>query len=142
MFKDIIQGIITLFIWAVCGVIAIGVNVDAVSFWGAIVAIVALSMAMGATAVIWGDGESDFTDEGAASGAENDDYYREKRKRGAGDTKAEMLLALMDEDERQAFKQALQQRMLESSARLGDDGEINTTTLESLLQSDQEHQQR
>lgn len=49
----------------------------------------------------------------------------EKRKRGAGDTKAEMLLALMDDDEREAFKQALQDQMLRGAARLRDDGELD-----------------
>ena len=141
MVKEIIKGIITLFIWSVCGAIAIAVNVDVVSFWGAILAIVALAMATGATGMIWTGDENDNA-AGALGRAVNNDDYREKRKRGNGDTKAEMLLALMDEDERQAFKQALQQRMLESSARLGDDGEIDTPTLEALLNDEQDHHRR
>jgi hypothetical protein len=48
----------------------------------------------------------------------------EKRKRGQGDTKAEMLLALMDDDEREAFKHALQEQMLRGASRLSDDGEL------------------
>ena len=117
MVKEIIKGIITLFIWSVCGAIAIAVNVDVVSFWGAILAIVALAMAAGATGMIWAGDETDSAADASVHQGNNDDY-REKRKRGQGDTKAEML-ALMDEDERLAFKQALQQQMLESSARLG-----------------------
>ncbi len=141
MVKEIIKGIITLFIWSVCGAIAIAVNVDVVSFWGAILAIVALAMATGTTGMIWTGDENDNA-AGALGRAVNNDDYREKRKRGNGDTKAEMLLALMDEDERQAFKQALQQRMLESSARLGDDGEIDTPTLEALLNDKRDHHRR
>jgi hypothetical protein len=59
----------------------------------------------------------------------------EKSKRG-GDDRIATLLALMDDDERQAFKEALKQRMLDSLAQPATDGELpyDSDTLENLLQ--------
>src|SRR5690606_23422538 len=58
----------------------------------------------------------------------------EKSKRG-GDDRLSTLLALMDEDERQAFKETLKQRMLDSLAQPAADGELpyDSNTLEALL---------
>jgi hypothetical protein len=57
-----------------------------------------------------------------------DDVTRhEKRKRttfSESPNKTDMLLALMDDNEREAFKEALKQRVLDSVSRLSDDGEI------------------
>ncbi len=65
----------------------------------------------------------------------------EKRKRSTGDTKADMLLALMDDDEREAFKQALQARLLQGATRLRDDGELDDieVPLEDLLREDTDY---
>jgi len=133
MKREFIQALVTAFIWLVCGIVAVSASDNF------IVVAVALAMATGATGMIWGDNDSSLDEAiGKAVSGEGSG----KRKRGEGDTKAEMLLALMDDDERQAFKRALQQQMLESSARLSDDGEIeNATTLEELLKSDN-HRQR
>ncbi len=59
----------------------------------------------------------------------------EKNKRG-GDDRLATLLALMDEDERQAFKETLKQRMLDSLTQPATDGELpyDSDTLETLLQ--------
>ncbi len=61
-----------------------------------------------------------------------------KRKRGSGDSKAEMLLSLMDDDEREAFKRALQEQMLQGANRLRDDGELadDEVPLTDLLYED------
>lgn len=60
----------------------------------------------------------------------------EKSKRGApqpadADSKMRLLLELMDDDERQAFKDALKRQMLGSAG--ANDGELDHDTLESLL---------
>ncbi len=59
----------------------------------------------------------------------------EKSKRGSDD-RLSTLLALMDEDERQAFKETLKQRMLDSLTQPAADGELpyDSDTLETLLQ--------
>lgn len=47
----------------------------------------------------------------------------EKRKRAEPD-KVRLLMDMMDEDEREAFKQAMKDRLLGASDRLRDDGEL------------------
>jgi hypothetical protein len=62
----------------------------------------------------------------------------EKRKRttfSESPNKTDMLLALMDDDEREAFKEALKQRMLDSVSRLSDDGE-SPVAFDDLLRTD------
>lgn len=65
-----------------------------------------------------------------------------KAKRGdSSDDRMSMLLQLMTPDERETFKQSLQQQILQD-ARLSSDGEIITenTSLDSLLYEENEQQ--
>lgn len=65
-----------------------------------------------------------------------------KAKRShTGEDRVSMLLQLMTEDEREAFKHSLQQQILHD-ARLSTDGEFvsDNTSLESLLHEDSEQQ--
>jgi hypothetical protein len=136
-FRDTVRLIASMFIWAVIGLIpllslAIAEEIAAPVAW---ITLFGMAFAYAATRQIWNLGGEE--DEKKQSGD-----YAGKRKRGSGDTKADMLLALMDDDEREAFKEALKQRMLDSSARLSDDGEIESefdvTSLEALLREDRE----
>jgi hypothetical protein len=71
----------------------------------------------------------------------------EKAKRGANnlpeDSRLALLLELMDEDERQAFKERLQRQVLDE-AYLTDDGEIayRGQSLKTLLEDEAEQHQR
>lgn len=62
----------------------------------------------------------------------------EKAKRGGLD-KYSLLMQMMDEDEREAFKTALKQRMLDD-ARITDDGEINVDM--AYFEDDERHLRR
>jgi hypothetical protein len=63
----------------------------------------------------------------------------EKNKRGSTDAMS-ALMELMDEDERQEFKERLKQRMLDNVSRGSIDGELplDSESLESLLGEDYE----
>jgi Na+(H+)/acetate symporter ActP len=66
----------------------------------------------------------------------------EKAKRGAHDTsRLEMLLALMGEDERAAFKETLKQRLMDEINDDASDGELSTS-LAALLQVDERSYRR
>ena len=51
------------------------------------------------------------------------EQHIEKAKRQAGTSKLDLLLEMMDDDEREAFKQTLKRQVL-SDMRLGEDGEL------------------
>jgi len=131
--RDIIRLLVTGFIWLMVGIIGVlSIAIPGAMTSGAvIVTAMGLIFAYATTRSIW---KADFMGE-EKPGRE---ARYEKPKRGTGGTRAEMLLALMDDAERDAFKRALQERMLQGAARLADDGELGEDdmtfeTLEALL---------
>lgn len=134
--KDFGRFLLTLFIWAIIGAIGFASFIDEGITSGAVILVVILlSFGTGLTNILMGQGSSDNhrpNEDGSAL---------EKPKRtGADVDKTELLLSMMDEEERAAFKAALQQRILDSAARLSDgvrsDGEMDIETLENLLQKE------
>jgi hypothetical protein len=85
------------------------------------------------TLVVWVGGDS----KGQAPPA---DYEKAKRQPGDTNTKLALLLELMDEDEREAFKETLKRRVLDDMT--SGDGELlaDAATLESLLSDQSAHQ--
>ena len=74
---------------------------------------------------------------------QNGEGSEKAKRQGSGSQKMALLLELMDEDEREAFKETLKRRVLDE-ARIGGDGEITygDTTLESLFYEEDKDRQR
>lgn len=128
---------VTAWVWVmvtVLGIVSIAIPGGMTS--GAVfIVLMGLVAAYASTKAIWGLRDDD--DENRV--AQRREVLGEKRKRGAGDTKAEMLLALLDDDEREAFKRALQAQVLRGAGRLRDDGELDDEVpLADLLREDEE----
>jgi len=85
------------------------------------------------TIVMWGD----FGRRGQWARFESDQSEAAKRKRGTDD-KFSLLMELMDDDERAAFKEALMRRVLADAADSGD-GELpyDAESLEALPYDDE-----
>jgi hypothetical protein len=136
--NNILRVMVTAWVWVmvtVLGIVSIvvpgGMTVGAV-----FITLLGLSFAYATTRGIWRLGDEDEDNDQLEQRRE---VLGEKRKRGTGDTKTDMLLALMDDDEREAFKRALQDQMLRGAARLNDDGELDgEIPLADLLREDDE----
>ena len=74
---------------------------------------------------------------------QNGESSEKAKRQGSGNQKMALLMELMDDDEREAFKETLKRRVLDE-ARIGGDGEITygDTTLESLFYEEDKDQQR
>ena len=124
--RDVAKFFITIVVWIICGMIAVGPMIDAgLSSGGVLLAIVALIAAFSTTNMFWSNGED--KDEKAETS-------KQKRSSSDVDPQVQLLLSLMDDNERAEMKARLQDHLLDdSTARLRDDGEI-PTSLESLLE--------
>ena len=139
--ENIVKGIITLVMWALLSVISIGAVIGGSSFaTSSNVEVMALGppiIALIGTFIIWvlPDLVRNEHKENIAK-LTNKEHSKGKRQSGGSD-KLSLLMELMDEDERQAFKETLKQRILED-ARLDADGELSygADTLESLFYED------
>lgn len=133
--KDFGRFLLTLFIWAIIGAIGISSFIDeGITSGGVILVVILLSFGTGLTNILMGQGSS------SSSKADETAMMEKPKRTGADVDKTELLLSMMDDDERAAFKAALQQRILDSTARLSDDvrsdGEVDIETLEELLQNE------
>lgn len=120
--------ILTGFIWLVCLLISFAIIFTSSEEW---ILSVPLGVAFFSTMAIYMS-DADKAKHQASQG--NGTVTIEKAKRDAGDpteAKMRLLLELMDEDERQAFKETLKRQMLQSSHF--DDGEVDGIALEALL---------
>lgn len=128
----------TVFIWGMASLIslfALNTSFD-VSIGVVFIILVAMSFAYASTRVIWGVASTPA----ASTPANADDV--DKPKRAVRDSKAEILLALMDEDERESFKEALKHKILYEGARLSDEGELDIpTSVDALLQEERRYRQ-
>jgi hypothetical protein len=104
-------------------------------FSGDVTAVTLMPLIIGflVTLVVWVGGDS----KGQARPA---DYEKAKRQPGDANTKLALLLELMDDDEREAFKETLKRRVLDDMT--SGDGELlaDAATLESLLSDQSAHQ--
>jgi hypothetical protein len=143
MMGDIGKTLSTIAVWAALGLIAMMAVIDNSSMTGMWVALGAMLTALAATVVIWVVAEAVKKPGPPKTTRETSDHLRaaEKAKRQPGD-RLSLLLELMDDDEREAFKETLKQRIMDDM-RLNDDGELDYhTTLEDLLDDDSIRQQR
>lgn len=121
---------LTAFIWAVVG----AVLMTAVTMAGDVTSGVVILSAIGfvfasqTTKSIWRDETETATRAEPIA----------KRKRGAPNDSTALLLELMDDDERQAFKEALAERMLNRVDRLSDDDGELPVGLADLINEPQE----
>ncbi len=133
----------TIAAWGMLGLIGMMAVIDNSSFSGMWVALGAMAAALVATFFIWVLSEAVKKPAAGQSGQQRVISERDvsKAKRQPGD-RLSMLLELMDEDEREAFKETLKQRLLDDMS-LNDDGELGyRTTLEDLLDDDSISRQR
>lgn len=113
--KSLFRAFTSIIIWALCTGIAI-TAIDDSNTWAVIVA---LGAAMMSTLFIW----SEDSDDRQASDEKTANVGKAKR---GGDPQAEkmrLLMELMDDDERQAFKETLKAQLLRDSRHLVD-GEL------------------
>lgn len=133
----------TVAIWGALALIGMMAVIDNSSVTGMWVALGAMFTALVATFAIWVIAEAVKKPAPRKSSRDISDDLRaaEKAKRQPGD-RLSLLLELMDEDERQAFKETLKQRIMDDM-RFNDEGELDYhTTLEDLLDEDSFGQQR
>ena len=133
----------TIAAWGMLGLIGMMAVIDNSTLSGMWVALGAMAAALVTTFFIWVLSEAVKKPAAGQSGQQRDISERDvsKAKRQPGD-RLSMLLELMDEDEREAFKETLKQRLLDDMS-LNDDGELGyRTTLEDLLDDDSLRRQR
>lgn len=118
----------TLGAWVVLGIISTVaiVNAEALGEDASVIAGVPLAIGVMITGIIWmGEAaiEASMERRRMEHGQPSQETV-EKSKREAGMSKMELLLEMMDDDERAAFKETLKQQML-GEKRLNSDGELN-----------------
>jgi hypothetical protein len=117
------KAIPTIIIWLVAGGIAITALIASRGDIGTAIPIIAIVMAVGlfSTAAIW-------TSEGAGKNASQritETPEKAKRRGGTPDSRMALLMEMMNEDEREAFKETLKRRILDEAAYGGmNDGEL------------------
>jgi hypothetical protein len=131
----VVATITAWFLLAGISITALIVSGDA-RFSGDVTAIILVPLVIGlfVTMAIWLAGESDKHEAAAVT-----DYEKAKRQPGDANTKLRLLLELMDDDEREAFKETLKRRVLDDMT--SGDGELlaDAATLESLLSDQPAH---
>lgn len=119
---DLGRVIITSIIWIGCLSIAITTLITGSNMIGVIFP---LLMAVGGTATIWGSASSKSERRQALTRDQQDNFYKAKRE-DAYEQKMRLLMEMMDDDEREAFKQALKRQLLNQDSKRGHlvDGEL------------------
>lgn len=113
--------IATVFMWIILGAIGMSGILADPGLGGtesAIIAIGAMLAGIIGTGMIWSPEVFN-----GSSHDESKQTHTEKAKRQAGDQRMALLLEMMDEDEREAFKETLKRRVL-NGARFSEDGEL------------------
>lgn len=110
-------------IWVICGLIIIFAVADVNSVYTDTVIVAPLIAALIGTGIIW---MPDII-RARREGAESLQAGKSKR-RPSGESRYDLLMQMMDDDEREAFKAALKQRILDDAqyggSRYGEDGEL------------------
>ncbi len=130
--KSFWKAVTTLGIWAIMGMISLSAIIFSdgnPNLFTLLIVLTPLLLGLGATLAIWMDSDSDTNNSSETT------HDSEKAKRVAGDKYA-LLLQMMDDDEREAFKYSLKQRLLDAVYEDYDDGELPSASLEDLLMSE------
>lgn len=118
------KAIVTVFMWMVLGAIAMSSTLGDPGLGdvaAVIVAIAPLFLGLLGTGFIWAPEVFTGTKD------ETETSQMEKAKRVAGDSRMALLLEMMDEDERETFKESLKRRVL-NDMRFSEDGELPSAT--------------
>ena len=144
-FDNFWKAVATITVWVICGVIGITVVMfsNGVYSWDMIG--VPLIAAILATFFMWVAPELAKEDaekariEAMRSGQKAPGKPKRNTPAAHSDSRLSMLMELMDEDEQQAFKHTLKQRVL-AEQRLSDDGEFYSGVPLNELLDDADHQ--
>ena len=148
MWENIMKMLSTLAIWAITGTVSIASVFGSTSLSGSSIVpivIAPLVIALFATFFIWVAPELARAD----TAKKSSHLYSgdsEKAKRQAtrnDDSRLSLLMEMMDEGEREAFKDTLKRRLLDDY-RVNEDGELfaDSATLESLMHDEQNQRLR
>lgn len=122
-FTQISKMAATALIWIICGLIVIFGVVDVNSNYTDTVIVAPLIAALIGTGIIWMPDIIRASQEGASSSQTG-----KSKRRPSGESRYDLLMQMMDSDEREAFKAALRQRVLDDASygrsRYGEDGEL------------------
>ena len=147
MWENIMKMLSTLAIWAITGTISIfgitsNTNINSDLVW---ITILPLIIALIATFMIWVAPELARADNAAkATHLHIGDSEKAKRDASRSDeSRLSLLMEMMDDDEREAFKDTLKRRLLDDY-RVNEDGELfaDSATLESLMHDEQNQRLR
>lgn len=134
------KALATIVMWMISGVLSMAVIMQANGQFGdgtAIMMAIPLIIVLLGTFFMWVAPE--FAKNDRIEAERKHEHEREKNKRYSNEgSRMAVLMEMMDEDERQAFKQALKRKMLGES-RLTMDGELSEG-MDYLLQGDEEDQ--
>jgi flagellar motor component MotA len=134
------KSVVTLVIWTFAtGIVVTGMISESTSIIP--IAIICMIAATISTAFVQAD--KDHEKKVPSRLVQGADTEKAKRTASDPDAKMRMLMELMDEDERIAFKQALKQQILRD-ARLNADGELNydAEIIESYMDEDDRYSRR
>ncbi|MEQ8675139.1 MAG: hypothetical protein RLP44_20545 [Aggregatilineales bacterium] len=143
-FDNFWKAVATITVWVICGVIGISVVMFSNGGYSWDMIGIPLIAAILATFFMWAVPElvKEDVEKARIAGGQS---ATEKQKRNAtpqGESRLSMLMELMDDDEREAFKHTLKQRILAEN-RLSDDGEFYSgVPLNDLLAEDDADRQR
>ena len=127
------KAVATIAIWLLCSLIAIASTIDTVYSWE--MTGIPLIVALLATFILYGIPALQDQDESEQS---SDDISKKKRT-AQDDPRMALLLDMMDDNEREAFKKRLQEQLLgEAHQPISDDGELfERDSLYDLMQDDE-----
>jgi hypothetical protein len=145
MWENIMKMLATLGIWTITGAISFSATIDSPIDGDVLAVVIApLLIALFATFFIWVAPELVRADRDAKSTHHHiGDSEKAKRRVSGDESRMALLMEMMDDDERQAFKETLKRRLLDDY-RVNEDGELfaDSTTLESLMQDEQRQRLR
>jgi hypothetical protein len=138
---DIGRVIVTSVIWVGCLSVALATVMTGANMIGLIFPMI---MAMGGTAVLWGsDSPASRRREARRFGNQYDDYPIKAKNESTYEQKMRLLMDMMDEDERQDFKNSLKRQMLNQDRAQKNlvDGEM-PFDMDDVFTSDHDEQHR
>ena len=139
MGEYLFRGVATIFIWMMVAGISITTIMQSnygIQSGEGIVIIMSMIVGAIATGAIWKNSGN------SSQEPQNAQQRLEKAKRGAasGNSKLALLMEMMDDNEREAFKDTLKQRLLDEAVYGSSDGE--SLSLETLLEEEARYDRR
>lgn len=131
------KAIVTAVAWIALSIVSvmavIFANGSNIEDWALVaMALGPLGIAVATTAIIWDQKDSVQTSDSA-----QDQQYEKAKRTGRGQSRLDMLMDMMDEDEREAFKETLKEQVLRDfrQGNISEDGEL-PTSLASLMEDE------